>query len=215
MSLNLLNRPFYEEMEVEQLQNFAEITGFSSGIDIQTIFEQIKDAQQIVELGSGYGRSLYRLRALGFSNKLLGIERTQRFADYANAHLGHGTPTDCADLMTNLNLPDTDVFLWLWSGIMEFSYDEKIERITHFSKSLKKNGRFFIDLPAKKVQKVGDYESDQRLILRQQWGVLRAEQPTAAEMHQIAHKAKLNVLPPIFYFTDKGYERQMFIFQKP
>ncbi|GJM61148.1 class I SAM-dependent methyltransferase [Persicobacter diffluens] len=215
MSFNLLNRSFYDEMKIQKLQEFAKLTGFSDGTDIQTLYPMLQNAQTIVELGSGYGRGLAFLKQKGFLGKLIGIERAPHFVSYANEQLAGHSQSHCQDLMEDIQIPHCDALLWLWSGLMEFSADEQANRIHYFSQFLRPEGKFFIDLPFQEVSIVGEYQDEKSLILQQPWGKLYAFQPNDLDMDRFALKAQLKVLSPIIYATSKGYQRKIYIFQKP
>jgi SAM-dependent methyltransferase len=211
------NRTFYEKIDLDSFQGFAEQIGIAKGIDIDTIYPEIKEANSIVELGSGYGRVLHKLRTNGYRGKLTGVERaTNQIKHLRNTFEDKVYLVQQDILEINPTNFKHDVFLWMWSGIMEFDPEEQAEALEKLYASLNPKGKIYIDLPYQQVHKVGEFtdEDHHRLKFETEWGTLEAYLIDEFEMEAHAKNIGADVFEKKLYTTDKGFERVIYVLGK-
>ena len=110
-------------MNLKDFKNFAHLTGFDTGIDIDILFPYLKDIKELAELGAGYGRAIHFLLNKGFEGKVIAVDRVERFLHLLKEK--YGEKIDCLHQdIRNLKLKHpVDGIMWLWSGISELSPD--------------------------------------------------------------------------------------------
>jgi len=212
--MNIKNISFYDRLGVERFEDYVEKAGMDTCPDLDIIYPEIAEAAKIVELGAGTGRVIRCLRKRGFQGKIEAIERVPSFLN----HLVNMYQSECTllkeDILNYKAKPQSAVFLWLWSGIMEYSPDEQKQAFLNISGSMASHAYLFVDLPYQKVQAIGVHKSKQYLELREDFGVLQAYLPTYQEMITYAKNSKLDFCTRREYETTKGYKRLLYQFQK-
>src|ERR1700751_1078292 len=116
--INNTNIPFYKNVGVKNLQEIAVRGGLQNHIDVKLAFDQIKDANSILELGAGYGRCLEYLIMAGYKGDLVAVEFVPEFVSYIKGKYGDRVSIIDEDIKSDsFHLSKkVDAALWLWSG---------------------------------------------------------------------------------------------------
>lgn len=208
------NLDFYRKMKLEKFQQFAEILGLDKGADIEVIIPFLQKAKVVAELGSGYGRALKFIKEKGFRGQLIAVERVVEFLPhlkkyFPDVYLIHQD-------IRNLNLPlKADVILWLWSGILEQDADEQMICVKKCFDNLNEKGMLIVDIPDGKVHKVGEVgKANKEIRVRTEWGELRAYFTEEEDIRKLTYENGFSSYQKVIYFTDKGFQRALYILKK-
>jgi SAM-dependent methyltransferase len=208
------NFDFYSAMQLEHFEEFAQLTGFDTGVDIEILFPYLKNAETLVELGAGYGRAIHFLLQKNFKGRVIAVERIDRLIPHLEQRFQDKITLVQQDI-TELDLPDqADFFMWLWSGIMELNPVEQLDSIKQVYKNLKQGGTFAIESPYKTVKIVGKLEEDRKVTLETDWGALEAYLPTESEIEEYSKKAGFTSFQAIRYKSTVGLERVFYLMNK-
>lgn len=211
--MTLSNIDFYRNIQLEKFKELASVTGFDTGIDIDLIYPQLKDAGVIAELGVGYGRAIDLLRQKGFKGKIYGVERVEAFIDYINHHVEDENLVLLHQDIIDLQLPEkVDAILWLWSGILELNLEQQKDTIYNLRKQLKEGGKLFIEAPQDKIKFVGMKINKHYIRVEMDWGTLEAYMPYEEDMRRICDYAHYRELKTIKYESTTGLERVFYVF---
>ncbi|MFT5617761.1 MAG: SAM-dependent methyltransferase [Arenicella sp.] len=208
------NFDFYSAMQLEHFEEFANLTGFDTGIDIEILFPYLKNAETLVELGAGYGRAIHFLLQKEFEGKIIAVERIDRLIPHLQQRFQDKIQLVQQDI-TKLKLPKkADFFMWLWSGILELNPTEQLHSIKQVYKNLKPGGTFAIESPDKTVRIVGKLEGDRKVTLETEWGALEAYLPTESEIRNYAEQAGFSNFQTIRYQSTVGLDRVFYLLTK-
>ncbi|WP_291725750.1 class I SAM-dependent methyltransferase [Bernardetia sp.] len=212
--MTLANIDFYRNIQIEKFKELAGVTGFDTGIDIDQIYPQIKDAKVIAELGVGYGRAIEELEKRGFEGKIYGVERVQAFVDYIQNEYDNENLSMLHQDIEELELPEkVDAVLWLWSGILEQNLEQQRDSICKIRKYLKTGGKLFIEAPQDKIKFVGMKINKHYIRVEMDWGTLDAYMPYEEDMHLIKESCHYKSLELIKYQSTTGLDRVFYVFE--
>ncbi len=208
------NFDFYSAMQLEHFKEFANLTGFDTGIDIDILFPYLKNAETLVELGAGYGRAIHFLLQRGFEGEIIAVERIDRLIPHLQQRFQNQINLLQQDI-TELKLPEkADFVMWLWSGILELNSSEQLKSIKQVYKNLKEGGTFAIESPDKTVKVVGKLAEDRKVTLETDWGALEAYLPTESEIEEYSQQAGFTHFQVIRYKSTVGLERIFYLLKK-
>ncbi len=212
--MTLDNIDFYRNIQIEKFKELAGVTGFDTGVDIDQIFPQIKNAKAIAELGVGYGRAVQQLLDRGFEGKIYGIERVESFVDYMAKEYTNENLIMLHQDIEELELPEkVDAVLWLWSGILEQNLEQQRDSICQIRKYLKTGGKLFIEAPQDKIKFVGMKINKHYIRVEMDWGTLDAYMPYEEDMQLIKEYCHYKSLEMIKYQSITGLDRVFYIFE--
>lgn len=209
------NYGFYKGMKLEDFMRFAELTGFDTGIDIDVIYPYIKNAENIVELGAGYGRAIDFLLKKGYTGNITAVERIETLIPHLRNRFGDRVKYLCQDI-TELSLPQpVEAIVWLWSGILELTVPNQEKSIKHLYSCLQAGGLLALESPYKQVKIVGTQKENERHIqLRTDWGELNAYLPTDQELRGYAKEIGFSEVDTVAYISRTGLERVFYLMRK-
>jgi len=212
--MTLANINFYRNIQIEKFKELAGVTGFDTGVDIDQIYPQIKDAKSIAELGVGYGRAIEQLLERGFEGKIYGIERIESFVNYMEKEYNNENLFMLHQDIEELELPEkVDAVLWLWSGILEQNLERQKDSICRIRKYLKTGGKLFIEAPQDKIKFVGMKINKHYIRVEMEWGTLDAYMPYEEDMQLIKESCHYKSLEMIKYQSVTGLDRVFYIFE--
>jgi SAM-dependent methyltransferase len=208
------NLLFYEKLQLDNFQYFAEILGLDGGADIAFIYPYLQKARHIVELGAGYGRVVDKLLELGFEGKITAVERVTNSSQYLKQKFGERINVVQDDIRHFMAASPVDCILWPWSGILELNKSEQSQTIRRLKDSLVPDGLLIIETPYQKVHAVGELGPDNLVRVKTEWGVLEAYLAGEEEIRLSAEEAGYESFEKKQYFTSKGLERVFYLLRK-
>ena len=212
--MTLANIDFYKNIQIGKFKELAGVTGFDTGVDIDQIYPQIKDAKAIAELGVGYGRAVEQLLERGFEGKIYGIERIPSFINYMEKAYNNENLFMLHQDIEELELPEkVDAVLWLWSGILEQNLEKQRDSICRIRKYLKTGGKLFIEAPQDKIKFVGMKINKHYIRVEMDWGTLDAYMPYEEDMQLIKESCHYKSLEMIKYQSVTGLDRVFYVFE--
>ena len=207
------NIDFYRNIKIETFQHLATVIGLDSGIDVDLIYPYLKDSQNLVELGAGYGRVIKALLAKGFKGKITAIERVPELIAYLEQNIPEIVVFQQQDFKHLELTTKPSVITWLWSGILELSQDEQREIIKYLYKLLADKGLLVVEIP-RQVKFVGIHVGEQKVKVETEWGTINAYLPRHEEMIEYAKAAGFLDTQLIEYKTVTQLERSLYLFKK-
>ncbi len=213
--MTLANIDFYRNIEIEKFKELAGVTGFDTGIDIDQIYPQIKDAKAIAELGVGYGRAVQQLLKRGYEGKIYGVERVKSLLDRMEKEYENENVFMLHQDIEELDLPEkVDAVLWLWSGVLEQNLEQQRDSICKIRKYLKTGGKVFIEAPQDKIKFVGIKINKHYIRVEMEWGTLDTYMPYEDDMRLIKESCHYSSLETIKYQSVTGLDRVFYVFEK-
>ena len=209
------NYDFYDAMDLQQFEKFAELTGFDTGVDIELLYPHIQHAKVLVEFGSGYGRAIKFLLQKGFEGKLVGVERIQSLVDRLKKLYEAEKVSFVHQDIAELNLPiKADAIVWLWSGILELTPEDQQEAISRAYHLLQDGGQFVVESPHKTIKVVGELNDERKIVVKTDWGVLEAYLPIEEEIRNYASNAGFSSVEVQYYQSSTQLDRVFYILRK-
>lgn len=204
------NLEFYRKMELSKFRYFAEIIGMDSCQDLKTLDSYLQKAQNILELGAGYGRALEWLTAHSQAN-IQAVERADSLVTHLQHSFGDRVAISQSDIRDFVPPQQFDVILWLWSGILELTEGDQKGCIEHYYRYVAPGGFMVIETPYKSIHKVGTLEDPKHIKVETDWGVLHAYFIDQQEITQYALEAGFSDVQTIVYQTGKGISRVIYL----
>jgi SAM-dependent methyltransferase len=208
------NWAFYEGMKLESFMNFAKLTGFDTGIDVDILYPMVKDAALLVELGAGYGRAIDFLLQKGFKGEIVAVDRIPHLVALLEERF-HGRVQCLCQNIVQLSLPQpADAIVWLWSGILELTVADQARSVRQLYKNLKPGGLLILESPHKEIKIVGKHATNRHIQLRTEWGELNAFLPTPEEIEAYSKQVGFSSFEMKFYTSATGLARVFYIMRK-
>lgn len=162
-----------------------------------------------MELGAGEGRVVSGLIERKYDGDIYAIERPDnlckclfnKYKTFRNVHILQ------MNLLNN-KLPNADIGLWLWSGILEFSKNQQLDLV---KKIRKKVSTLVIDTPRIGAETNATFQGRQFAEIKTDWGIIRAYMPCEEDMQLYAKNAGLNLKEVISYETRTERKRIIYI----
>jgi len=151
--INHDNADFYNASGVSLLSSTAERGGMATAPDVGLIWNHIKDAKNLLDVGSGYGRSVENIIQRGYQGAIDSVERSESLYQGLKKLESDHVHTYCADIFKYQTDQKYDAILCMFSTITDFPKQEQKELILFLSKFLKnRNSKmFFESFPAGKL----------------------------------------------------------------
>lgn len=206
------NLEFYSKTS-QHFRDLAVLGGLDTYCDLKQITSYLLRANSILDLGSGYGRVIMGLRALGYEGSITGIEWLTQFYEELQKNLSQTAHLIHADIK-NFKLDDQfDMILWMWSGFSDFNKDEHIPILKNILTHLKPNGILVIDTfsPTATCLISTAKPGMEEIISGEEGSYLHFYSPTDEEMDAYAAKLNLNI-KHIHYVTPKDRPRILHLF---
>jgi SAM-dependent methyltransferase len=209
------NNAFYETIEAEGLKELAEKGGLATGCDLKALKPYWSKAHSILEVGAGYGRVIDYLLKHEFRGEITAIERCdaqfaylkKRFQSNKKVHLLHADIKYLGDLGKNF-----DLILYMWCGILDFTYAEQCLVIKNLAKLLKKNGALAIDTLPDHIVPLKTKKCAERLYkLEVNNASIYCQLFTIQDMGNYAMEANFSNVLHVNYQTDTGREKLLYI----
>lgn len=209
------NKAFYEELKADGLEKLAEKGGLETGCDIQLLTTYWSSAENVLEVGAGYGRVIAYLLKHQFKGSITAVERCnilfkhlkKHYSKYNNVNLIHSD-------IWNLTLDKRfNLILMLWSEIAEFSPKEQMLIFSKLAKLLQKRGKLIIDTIPSNIIPLGASKKGQQIIysVKINNAILHAYAPNTREIKKYAKKAGFTSLTHINYQTNTGRKRRLYL----
>ncbi len=213
-SINDYNLSFYNNLGITSLRNFAKIGGFDTYTDLDLIFDQIKNAASVLEIGAGYGRCIDYLLSRSYQGEIVAVEICAAYHQYLLQHYGDKVNLLHRDIKKLSLQKSVAVALWMWSGIIDFSRKEQEQNILKIFQLLGKDGKLFIDVPKFGIQTIAEHQDDKHLYFDTQYGKLYCFMPDYKDMEKYALTAGFEGITYFDYYTATGKERTIYTLQK-
>ncbi len=214
--MNEKNFGFYTKLGVEPLKAMAEIGGFASHTDLELVYDRIKDAAIIMEIGAGYGRCIDFLLKKEFKGEIIAIEQSPTLFAYLKGHYSANPSIELVegDFM-KLKLPrKADAALWMWSGIIDFAPEEQKNCLQKLYGLLNAKGTVVIDIPRLGFKTYATHTDQQRLHLDSDYGTLDCYIPSAEDMQRYCKETGYATCESLNYQTNTQKERTIYILEK-
>jgi len=211
--MNATNVEFYRNIKVERFKEFADLIGLGSSVDVDVIYPKIKDAKVIYELGAGYGRVVSALLRKGFAGRVVALERSPELVSYLKVHLPPEVTIRQDDYKCFEAKEKPDVFMWMWSGVLELSRSEQERAIAYLAKKLPLTGRLIAEIPLE-IRYVGRDMQNRKIKVQTEWGTFDGYLPTHEELAHYAKKAGFRNLERVEYQTSANLHRCFYVMQK-
>lgn len=203
---------FYEHDTCETiLRGYAERGGLASGCDVETIFNTIRQARNLLDVGSGYGRVIDKLLKMDFSGELHALEKSSLLQETLKKNFGNKIKNyhcDILDFKTNLKF---DAILSMWSGMSDFTPNEQARFIKKLASILTDNGKIIIDTSVwdqKPLNAIG--LQSQNYIIEETNSILHGYIPTSEEIQKYAENAGLMIVEHFDYYTETNRRRLLY-----
>lgn len=202
------NANYYEQVPVEVFRHYAIIGGFENGCDIDVVYDRIKDADSIIEVGAGYGRVLKSLLDRGYKGKLIGIERSANFCRYMHETLGTRAIIYHANAEDFVSPVLADVVMWMWSNISEWPKDQQCQMLKHVTQYCKPGGLIVLDTISHAITPLNaNHYETQRYSAFTEYGNVEGYVPTVEEIDAYATNLNIKKVEHIPYVTSTNRER--------
>ena len=113
--------------------------------DLRLINEYLSSAERILEIGAGYGRVLEYILSNYPGSELHAIETSRRYSSLLSKKYNDKVTVMCGDVKTNKFTTQFDLALWMWSGICEFTLDERRRAFLNVLGALNEGGFLIIE----------------------------------------------------------------------
>ncbi|MCS6969234.1 MAG: class I SAM-dependent methyltransferase [Cytophagales bacterium] len=211
--MNDANIDFYRRIGADKLRQIAALQGLESAPEIPLLMPYLENSSLVVEIGAGYGRIVKALRDNGYQGKIIAQERCPELSQVLRESCQDKAEIFEADIKRELYPRKPDVFLWMWSGILEFTPQEQQEVLIQLYKHLQPNGILVVEIP-REIRYVGKPVDERKIVVEADWGRLEAYLPSEEELIDYARKAGFAHKETIHYQTTTGLKRSMYIFGK-
>lgn len=213
-NVNKKNFNFYNQIGIDTFQSLAQTGGFNTFVDLEIAYRYIQPAENIVEIGAGYGRCLDFLFEKKHQGKIFAVEQSPVLCKHLRAKYLSGVEVIEGDIYDISFDHQIDTALWMWSGIIDFSVEEQAAVIKHLFDILSPKGKLFIDIPRIGIKTIADHIDQQRIRLTTDFGEIECYIPLSSEMKEYADRAGFSRVDEINYETATDKKRTMYILMK-
>jgi SAM-dependent methyltransferase len=211
--MNATNVEFYRNIKVERFMEFAELIGLGTSVDVDVIYHLVRDARIVYELGAGYGRVVQSLVRKGFEGRVVALERSPELVNYLRRNLPTEVVVRQDDYMQFEVTELPDVFLWMWSGVLELSRTEQERAIVSLAKKLPLGGRLIAEIPLE-IRFVGRDMRNRKIKVQTEWGSFDGYLPSHEELLHHARRAGFRQVEQLEYETASGLRRCFYVMHK-
>lgn len=210
---NVNNGNFYQKMRFEDFFQNAIQGGLDTGIDVKNLEKYITNANSILEVGAGYGRVLTHILNLGYTGKLVAIERDKKFCQFLQSQFNSRADVFCEDIFDFKPNKKFDLILWMWGSICEFSKAEQLKVISQLASMLNKNGHLILDtIPIECASVNATALSPHYRVIKTHHGKDYCYLPSDDDIVQFAKKTYLVHHKDLIYRTTTNRKRRLSIF---
>ncbi len=207
------NLEFYQNIKIPKFKEIADLQGFNTCPDLRILYPYLKDAQRILEIGSGYGRVVKEISAYDFRGKITALDRSPKMCAYIRRKKLKNVSVVEADVRDYQITNQPDVILWLWSGVLELSPEAQKTMIHKFGKALKPECLLVLEIP-RQIKYVGVHVDERIIKVETDWGSLDAYLPSHQEMLHFQEIGHFQSVEVIYYQSDTGLERALYLYKK-
>jgi len=212
--MNDQNINFYDNLGVDPFKKLSEIGGFNTYVDLEVIYPFIERANSILELGAGYGRCLDFFLGKNFKGRLIAVEKAKPYLAYLQANYVGKVEILDVDIKRLEVTEKVDAILWMFSGIIDFSRAEQLMAIKKLSSFLNPGGNLIIDIPRIGFKTYANHKDNQRLTLKNEYGVLECYIPSIEDIKAYVEEATLSGFTIKEYNTTSEKARTVYILHK-
>jgi hypothetical protein len=212
---NKENAAFYERMPAHLLRDrYEKQSRIESLSDVALLKLFWEDSCSLLEIGAGEGRVIDGLLQRNYSGMIFGLERCARLCKNLREKyvLNKNVKIIEQDLLDNKQLPCVDVALWLWSGMVEFNYDEQKEAIHKLGKYV--THTLCLDVPRLGTKTNATEQHDNRGELREPWGTAYAYFPSQDEILSYTADSAFKLKQSVDVQTAPDRVRTLYILSK-
>jgi cyclopropane fatty-acyl-phospholipid synthase-like methyltransferase len=205
------NEVFYEQRS-EILETWAQAGGLSTWPDLIAIETYIKPVENILEIGSGYGRVLQYLKQHHSDKKITAVEKSHELFNTLTLQFEQSVTLHQCDIANFKTQQRYDLILWLWSGLTDFSKSEQPHIIKHLQQFLTPQGTLIIEtFPHDLTPSNGSIIDNQSYELTHNELSLHGYIPSPDEINTYATNAALQLKELIEYKTSSNRKRKLYI----
>ncbi len=212
--VNEKNFNFYNQIGLDTFQSLAQSGGFNTFVDLEIAYRYIQPAENIVEIGAGYGRCIDFLLHKKHKGEIIAVEQSAVLCKHLKEKYASSVQIIEGDIYKVSFKDQVDTALWMWSGMIDFSQEEQAAVIKHLFDILSPKGKLFIDIPRIGIQTIADHIDQQRIKLTTDFGEIECYIPLSSEMKEYADRAGFARLDEINYETATDKKRTMYILMK-
>ncbi len=202
---------YYENIPIEELENFARLGGLEGGCDIELAYPYIKNTNTLVDVGAGYGRAIKNLLRIGYEGKIFAIERCSQFCDRLKKQYPQYAEIHNSDFLLSKLPVQVDVVLSLWSGISEFPGNYQYHVLTKLLSFLKPEGTLILETINHEVNPKNVFSQGQSYVAFSKYGTAYGYTPTPEEIASYAKQASAQIVDIINYETPTNRKRILYI----
>ena len=211
------NDAFYTEIGVPGIAQVAHKAGLVEGCDVKCLRPYWMHAQDLLDVGSGFGRVVQALLSQGFQGNITAVERNAEFFAYMLQQFGGCVQNIQADTH-ELSALDVrfDTILFLWSGLADFAQSEQSNIVKILATLLKPGGFLAIDTIPMAVQPLDTEEfGAQSFLTRADHSLVRTYEPSSVEIAAYAEAAGLVMETQLSCRTDTNRQRCLYVLKSP
>lgn len=198
-------------MPIDKLVEHSRAVGLARCCDVSHVYHKyIRDAEYIMDLGSGYGRIINNLMGREFAGKICAIERNRIYLENLKSQFSDPPVTCIADLKDVDSSVKFCVALIMWSTLAESQKDEQIKLLGLIKQKLAHDGIVIIDLPQIIDARPLDKKSVRKQI-KSKYGNITLFFPSADDIEYYCKNLGYVLGETVKYITDTGLKRAMFI----
>lgn len=212
--INEKNFNFYNQIGIDTFQSLAKDGGFSTYVDLEIAYRYIQSAENIVEIGAGYGRCIDFLLAKKHQGKIIAVEQSSKLCEHLREKYSSTVEIVEGNIYTISFDQTIDTALWMWSGIIDFSLEEQAANVKHIFELLNTKGKLFIDIPRLGIQTIASHIDQQHIRLTTDFGEIECYIPRSDEVKEYAEAAGFTRVDEINYETATDKKRTMYILMK-
>ena len=212
--VNEQNLRFYNNLTIDPFKLLAQIGGFDTYNDMEIVFPYQHNSKSILEIGAGYGRCIEFLLSKKYLGDIIAVEQSPKLATY----LSHRYKNFAQIIEGNINSfhlnKTVDAAMWMWSGLIDFSYYEQEESIKRISSMLSPGGLLIIDVPLLGFKTIGYHEDEKNISFETSYGNLKCFIPDVLDIQHYSKTANMELYQQFVYLTSTEKKRKMYILKK-
>ena len=213
---NQNSKKFYEHIPIELFEKIAATGGLINSYELELIKPYIKKANNILEVGGGYGRVINHILKHRTSNtEITTIEQSQHLYKHLCATFSENIRVIHENIKTITFDEKFDLILLMWSGLAEFSKRYQPFLIKKLIMALNNHGILIIDNIDSQCKPIGStFFKDQTYLIETPYGNLYGYTPSKKDVQYYLKGLPVKNLEVINYNTEQYRARELYIIQK-
>jgi hypothetical protein len=207
------NLEYYENVPPQELQRLSIDSGLEQHPDLEMIYPFIKDAQNILEIGGGYGRAIDFFTKNNFKGHIDILEPTDNFFKVLKSKYPTRFNIYKEFIQTFIPTKKYDVALWLWSNIIEFDPPALEKILKKLKDATYKHGLLVIETIHEHLDPLGlEEKTNDSALLDLKYGFLKIFNYSKCDLINFAEASGFKTIEVTDYQLSSGRSRTLFLF---